>query len=183
MSALQRRAAAWLVAIGACVAVLAAPASGRSWKPTQTQQALDYLTISHYKAGEIIILIWLGAPMMTNDAARQLFEKNIVIGAAHAHIGTDGTVSFDAIDNLQALDATKRPLAPVTPDSLTPVMAGAMTTTQTIYRQTLGAMGQGIHWFVFDAGTVHACGKGMLSIPYEGEIYTYETPVPGCPKA
>lgn len=183
MSGLRKRAAALLMATGACVALLAAPASGRPWKPAPAQQASDYLTITHNKPGELIIIIWLGSPMMTSEASRQMLEKNIVIGIVDAHVAAAGTMSFQPIDRLQVLDETNTPLAVVTAETLTPVLAGVMTATQTLYRQSLGAMGQGIHWFVFDAGKVHACGKGLLSIPYAGEIYTYETPVPGCPKA
>lgn len=43
-------------------------------------------------------------------------------------------------------------------------------------------MGQGTHWFVFEANNVHSCGVGGLAVPYDGELYTYQTPIPGCPK-
>jgi hypothetical protein len=42
-------------------------------------------------------------------------------------------------------------------------------------------MGQGMRIFAFDNGGVHACSKGGISIPYDGEVYTYATPIPGCP--
>jgi hypothetical protein len=48
-------------------------------------------------------------------------------------------------------------------------------------RQTIGQMGQGMHFFAFEGG-VHACEKGQLSIPFAGETYIYDTPIPGCPK-
>ena len=48
-------------------------------------------------------------------------------------------------------------------------------------RQAAGAMGQGMAFFAYENGGVHACQKGGLSIPFNDEVYTYDTPVPGCP--
>jgi len=52
---------------------------------------------------------------------------------------------------------------------------------QAILQKSIGPMGQGFRWFVFEGGAVHACETGGLSVAYDGETYTYETPIPGCP--
>ena len=31
-----------------------------------------------------------------------------------------------------------------------------------------------------DGAAVHACAAGILSIPFANEVYTYQTPIPGC---
>jgi len=51
---------------------------------------------------------------------------------------------------------------------------------QAVLPKAFGPMGQGFRWFVFAGGAVHACEAG-LSVAYDGETYTYETPIPGCP--
>jgi hypothetical protein len=48
-----------------------------------------------------------------------------------------------------------------------------MTAMEGIFRQSLGAFGQGIAWFIFEAGAIRTCDKGMLIVPYADE---------GCPK-
>jgi hypothetical protein len=68
-------------------------------------------------------------------------------------------------------------------NDIPPAITGLLAGLQAALNQSLGAMGQGIRWFVFEAGGVHACGPGGLSIPFEGETHSYETPIPGCPKA
>jgi hypothetical protein len=39
-----------------------------------------------------------------------------------------------------------------------------------------------MRWFVFDGSTIHSCQPGKLSVPYGGETYIYDTPIPGCAK-
>jgi hypothetical protein len=57
-----------------------------------------------------------------------------------------------------------------------------ITTVEASFRQSSGRLGDGTRFFIFDAGTVRACEKGKISVPYEGETYTWETPFPGCPQ-
>ena len=47
-----------------------------------------------------------------------------------------------------------------------------------------GTQGKGIvAWGVWEAGSVTACQKGKLVVSYEGEAYSFDTPLPGCPKS
>lgn len=35
---------------------------------------------------------------------------------------------------------------------------------------------------IYEAGSVNACRSGKLPVAYEGETYSYDTPLPGCEK-
>jgi hypothetical protein len=87
---------------------------------------------------------------------------------------------FDAIDPLQIKDANGKPLTLLEGDKLPSDASQLVTAMGGTMKQALGAMGQGMRIFVYDNGGVHACAKGGLSIPYNGEVYTYDTPFPGC---
>ncbi len=104
------------------------------------------------------------------------------IGVVEARANPTGTLSFSPIDTLNANDADGAPLKHMTPNEVPPTLTGLLAALQAGLAQSLGPMGQGIHWFVFDGGGVHSCGKGGFSVPFDGETYTYETPIPGCPK-
>src|SRR5208282_6679010 len=69
------------------------------------------------------------------------------------------------------------PLKLLNDDDIAPAVKGAVTTMEAAFRQSMGALGQGFHWFVFAGGTVNACKDGGLSIPFAGETYTYKTPI------
>lgn len=177
--------------LGICIALSAfaaigAPSQARAWKPQGAALAQDYAVITDTRADhDIVILSWFASPLAASapnaEAAQAMLDKYIIIGAVHGHIGTGGAVSFDTTDTLQALDADKKPLTLLEGDKIPPMVAGSVSLLGAMMRQSIGAMGQGMRFFVFDAGDVHACGKGQLAVPYAGETYTYDTPIPGCP--
>jgi hypothetical protein len=89
-------------------------------------------------------------------------------------------MSFDDTDTLEALDGGNKPLAIVPRNELPPAAIGNLSAFEASFRQSLGPLGAGVKFFTFDAGTVRACEKGGISIPFAGETYTWETPFPGC---
>ena len=56
------------------------------------------------------------------------------------------------------------------------------------YRDTLGFevrsdVGKGkMRWSIYETGTVSACQPGKLVVIYDGESYSFDTPMPGCVK-
>ena len=167
----------------------ASTASSRAWKATPEALARDYATILDTRAqGELVVLAWFAPALVPQSApgaanVSAMLEKYVVLMITHAHLEMPtGKMSFDDIDTLEARDQSQRPLGLVTRDALPPATAGAVTTLEALFRQSFGAMGSGMKTFVFDAGTVHSCQKGELSVPYGGETYTWETPFPGCPQ-
>jgi len=156
----------------------------RPWKPAMKQLASDYATIiDDRNARDIKIIFWLAPPIMDPGRAAELVDKYVIIGVARGRFSAEGSVTFDPIDSLRVKDSNAMPLQRLTGEEIPPVVAGAVATMESIFGQSLGAFGKGMHWFVFAGGTVHACGNGGISIPFAGETYTYDTPFPGCPHA
>jgi hypothetical protein len=137
----------------------------------------------HRPDGELVILFWF-VPLLVEKSpvAQAMLDKYIIIAAVHAHFDPGGTATFDPIDGLAAKDADDKSLTLLQTDTMPPTVAGAMVTLSGMMKQIIGQMGQGMHFFAFEAGNVHTCAPGRLSVPLAGEIYTYDTPFPGCPK-
>jgi hypothetical protein len=185
ISAIRKQFRAALIVFSALLCVLSAssPAGARPWKTTPQGLAQDYAEIVDARGqGEIVVLFWFVPQMVAESPAAQAFlDKYIVIGVVHARPGPGGSMLFDAIDTLQASDAGGKPLTLLEGDKLPSDVSAFVAAMGGTMKQALGAMGQGMHLFVFDNGGVHDCGKGGIAIPYAGEVYTYDTPIPGCP--
>ena len=165
-----------------CVLLAAGPAAARPWNPKPAALAQDYAMIMDTRgAGDLVLVFWFVPPIAANSPqAQAVLDKYVIIGVVHGHMQIGGSMSFDAIDALQAQDSSGKSLTALTGDKVPPEVAGFMTTMGGFVKQSIGAMGQGMHFFAFDGGNVHACGKGQLAIPYDGQTYTYDTPIPGC---
>ena len=145
--------------------------------------AQDYAQILDVRGqGEIVVIFWM-VPQIVGEvpAAHAILEKYVVIGVDHSRLGPAGSMLFDAIDPLQVKDTGGKPLTLLEGDKLPADVSAFVTAMGGTMKQALGAMGQGMHIFVYDSAGVHSCAKGGLSIPYAGEGYTYSTPIPGCP--
>lgn len=164
--------------------VLAAPVSSRPWKPDAKAAAQDYAQIVHNKPNGDIVMVWWLVPQIvpTLPEVQQVLDNYVIVGVGQGHVAPTGTISFAATDTLGANDGNGRALKFLSTNDIPPAITGLLTGLQAALGQSLGAMGQGFRWFVFEAGGVHACAPGGLSIPFAGETYTYETPIPGCPK-
>ena len=102
-----------------------------------------------------------------------------MIAAVHGHVQPNGTPFFYDLSTLEARGADRKLLTLIPKDALPPAAASLITYWETQARQSKGQ--QGTKFFIFDAGTVRACEKGELSVPLDGETYTWNTPFPGCP--
>jgi len=157
-------------------------AGARMWKPSATVVAQDYAQIIDDRSNDDIVIVWWLLPQMFPDkAAQDLVRKNVIFGVLKAHVSSDVTFSFSEVDHLDVKQSDGTPLTPLSGDQIPPTLAGTLAIIEAGLRQGLGAMGRGIHWFVFDGTDVDSCAKGGLSVPFADEVYTYETPVPGCP--
>ena len=179
----QFRAALLVFSTLLCVLSVSSPAGARPWKTTPQGLAQDYVEIVDARSqGEIVVLFWFVPQMVAESpVAQALLDKYIIVGVVHARPGPGGSMLFDAIDTLQATDAGGKPLTLLEGDKLPSDVSQLVNAMGGTMKQALGAMGQGMRIFAFDNGGVHACSKGGISIPYDGEGYTYATPIPGCP--
>ncbi len=178
------RAAALFACVAAlCQIFVSVPADARPWKPTPASLAEDYAIISDTRSDNDLVMVFWLVPQMypTLPQAQALLDKYIVVAVIHAHRGALGGAVFDTVDTLEAKDGNGKPLKLLTGADLPPDVAQSVTAFGGVMQQLLGPMGQGMSFFVFNKGSVHACEKGQLVIPYAGETYTYDTPIPGCP--
>lgn len=170
------------LAVGAMVLGLTfSSASSRPWKPTPIQTAGDYSVINHSKSNtETVNIKWWAAPTLPPGPITALLEKYVVISIVHFHVNPGMTFSFEDVQTLEANDGSGNPLTPVLRDELPPAFIGFLSSLEATFRQSLGRLGDGTKFFIFDAGAVRACEDGGLSVPFAGETYTWDTPFPGC---
>jgi len=176
----SQRAAAIVLTV--CCAWLAAmPASARPWKPTPVKMAQDYLLIQDDRGhGEMVMVVWFAPKMAGQEApAAGVLDKYVVLAVVHGRPGMGGLV-FDEVKDLAVKDNDGDPLKPIAEKDIPSDLAPFLMTVAMIYKSSLGALGQGIHFFVFEPGKVHSCQKGGLSLDFAGETYTFDTPIPGC---
>ena len=154
----------------------------RMWKPSARAVAQDYAQIIDDRSnGDIIIVWWLVPQMFDNKAAQDIMSKNAIFGVLKARISSDVTFSFAEVDHLDVERSDGTRLTPLSSDQFPPAVAGTLAALEAGLRQGLGVMGRGIRWFVFDGTNVDSCAKGDLSVLFAGEVYTFDTPIPGCP--
>ena len=176
---MHKRGAAF-AALAVCGALAAADA--RPWKPQGDALAEDYAEIVDSRPnGDLVLLMWMVPQIVKGSpAAAAMLDKYVMIGVVQAHSQPGGVVTFEDIDTLAAGDISGKPLKLLQGNDLPPDVTGGIAGISGVMRRTIGQMGQGMHFFAFEAGAVHACEKGRLSVPFAGETYTYDTPIPGC---
>jgi hypothetical protein len=160
-------------------------ASSRPWKPTPSEIAADYASINHTRGiGDFVTIAWWPSRMaMPGTRLADTLEKYVLISVLHSHVNFKEPatgISFDDIKMLEAMNESGKALAPVSEDALPPASIEALAAFEVGYRRGLGPRGIGVRFFLFDAGAVRACEMGGISVPFDGETYTWETPFPGC---
>jgi hypothetical protein len=164
----------------------AAPAlQSRPW-PRNAPNAADYLIINDNRGnGDVVLVFWLASPLIPvsagQQAARDLLDKYVVIGVAHAHVSKEATFRFDRATAPQVTGAKNDQLQLLDTETMSPAIVGALAAVKVAFSQSLGEFGKGIQWFVFATGSVNPCSNGAMAVQFENEKYTYVTPVPGCP--
>ena len=120
------------------------PASSRPWKPTHVQVAQDYATIQHQKSKTDSVMIrWWAQPTATpGTTLATILEKYVVISVVQFHVNPDGTMSFDDVATLDALDSSGHPLTRVPENALVPIAAGVLSGVKAAFRQSVGPNGR-----------------------------------------
>jgi hypothetical protein len=177
----------WMACAAMAVTLVAAPVEARQWGQGPAA-ALDYSQIVHVKPNGQLVLVWwvvpeIFAPMPNTQALLNVLSRYVVLGVAQGRPGANGAMAMETIPPVQITDQMGRSYMPLADNALPPDVSQAISTLQAISRQSpLGPIAQGIRWFVFQADTIHSCAPGKVSVPFGGETYTYDTPVPGCTK-
>jgi len=171
----------------ASVAVLMRPltAEARQWRATPMALAQEYVQIIDQRSpSELIIVFWISPQLIqqapANKPARQLLAKNMVVGVVHADIspGDSFTLRTPAA---AAVDVAPRGPQINLPDSkIEPAAFGVIEGLRQTLGQALGPVGKGIRWSMFDGSNVNSRAAGAFAVKYANEVYTFETPIPGC---
>ena len=174
--------------IAFCLSVTFGTAEARQWSPDVHASALDYSQIFHARpSGEIVLLWWVVPEIFTPNANNQsllnVLSHYVVIGVAEGRPGGNGALAFENVPALQIADQNGRMFSAIPDSSLPADVSQGIANLQALSRQSqLGPIAQGMHWFVYQADSIHSCAPGRLSVPFAGETYTFDTPIPGCPK-
>ncbi len=176
-----------MIAVGVVLSCVgfSSSASSRLWKATPSQIAGEYASITHNRGnGDFVTIVWSASPTaVAGSQLATILEQYVVISAVHSRTNfaqpAAGT-TFDDIKNLERRDDSGNTLSPVSRDILPPASIGILAAFEAGYRRGLGPRANGVRFFLFDMGTVRACEKGGISVPLDGETYTWETPFPGC---
>lgn len=161
---------------------IAMPASARLWKPTPDQLAQDYLTITHNKGAEgRVVVSWTASSIIPSPILKQLLDKYIVVSIAHTRPGPEGGTVWDDVEGVQVSDVNGQPLKEVKQDAMPPTLVGLIASSDASMRQNTQGKAK-VYWSVWEPGSVSACGRGKLVVTYDGEAYSFDTPLPGCTK-
>jgi hypothetical protein len=178
-----------LARIMIALSLAAVPAEARQWSPAPQAAAADYTQIVHVKPNGQLVFVWwvvpeIFAPMPNTQALLNVLSRYTVIGVAQGRPAANGALAMDPVQPVQITDQSGRSYSPLAENSLPADVTQAIATLQAIARQNppLAPIAQGIRWFVFQADTIHSCAPGKVSVPFGGETYIYDTPVPGCVK-
>lgn len=188
----MRRLIGWRLGLGVLgmlggLALPAGDAPARPWTRDPRSLAADYLSIDDNRGGgEVVILVWMAPPMLPDMAGRaqvaEILDSYVVIGVVDARIdAATGQPSFAPVPPPQARTGDGRPLDGLGPGTMPPAVTNALVQLQSAMGRSLGPLGQGVRWFAFAAAGTRACAKGGLVVPFAGESYRWDTPVPGCP--
>jgi hypothetical protein len=176
----------WPIFALCLAAAFGGSADARQWNPDVHASALDYSQIFHARpTGEILLLWWVVPEIFTPNANNQsllnVLSRYVVIGAAEGRPGPNGALAFENIPALQITDQNGRMFSAIPDGSLPADVSQAVQSLQAISRQSqLGPIAQGMRWFVYQSDSARSCAPGRLGVPFAGETYTFDTPIPGC---
>ena len=161
---------------------LVSPSQARLWKPTAIQLAGDYVAIIHNKGAEGRVAVnWVASPAISGAVLQQAMDKYVLISIAHTRVAPGGVTSWDDVQGVQVTDGANQSLKEVTGDAIPPTLVGFIASADALARQATQGRSK-VHWGVYEAGNVNACQPGALRVSYDGETYSFDTPIPGCEK-
>lgn len=156
------------------------PAAAREWKPSPQSQAMDYSQITDTRNKNIVFMWWLAPPAFTEPSLQPIFSKYFILGVAHAEIDATVDINFLDVEAPLVKDTSGTPLKLVNDEDQPPGVVAVLAGMRSALVKMIGPMGKGMKLFVYEPGSVDACKPGKVSIPLNNEVYTYDTPMPGC---
>lgn len=168
----------------ACLAIAVGasqPAAARQWRQTPSAAALEYTQIIDTRDKNLVFLWWIAAPAFHEPALDPLLKKYFILGVARARIDETTNIVFLDVEAPAVKSADGKTLKLIKDDDQPPTVVAVVAGLKSLASKLIGPMGNGMKLFVFEPGAVDACKPGKVSIPLDEEVYTYDTPIPGCP--
>jgi hypothetical protein len=162
------------------------PSEARKWRVRPHDLAADYSQIIDQRPGnEVVVVYWITPetidPNMPNaEAFKTVLREHMLVGISHAGAVGAGRWDFRTPDDPIVEDGDAQKRQPLPKEEWPAVITAYSVFMQKFLSQSFGSLGGGFHWFVFDGKGIDSCGKGLLWIQYDGERYSYVTPIPGC---
>jgi hypothetical protein len=161
-------------------------ADARKWRVKPSDLAADYSQIIDQRAGnEVVVIYWVApetmdASIQNVEAFRSMLRDYIIVGAAHGTASQTGRLNFRVPEGLVVQSGDGKARQPLAKETWPPLVTAFSTVIQNFMSQSMGQLGEGFNWFVFEGKGIESCGKGRFWVAYAGERYNYETPIPGC---
>jgi hypothetical protein len=158
----------------------------RKWRVRPHDLASDYSQIVDQRPGnEVVVVYWIApetmdANMPNVEAFKAILRQHMLVGIAHGSAVQAGRWDFRVPENPLLEDGEGKQRQPIAKENWPPMIAAYSAFMQKFLSQSLGPLGGGFHWFVFEGKGIDSCGKGSFWIQYAGERYSYFTPIPGC---
>ncbi|MFQ5953926.1 MAG: hypothetical protein ACE5JZ_02560 [Kiloniellales bacterium] len=164
---------------------LAAQAEARQWKPEPQDQAVEYAQIIDRRSEtETVVVMWLAPEILEKTTEsrtiRSVLKIYAIIGIGHASASPAGKVEFTVPKGVLVETGEDQVRQPLDQETLPPTVSATISSLGELLAQGMGAMGQGMVWFVFDGKGLESCREGGFRVVYADEAYDYETPIPGC---
>jgi len=161
-------------------------AEARKWRVKPSDLAADYSQIIDQRPGnDVVVIYWIApetmnAGMQNVETYRSMLREHVIIGVAHGTASQGGRFNFRAPEGLTLQTSDGQSRQPMAKESWPPMVSAFSAVIQNFMTQSLGQLGEGFHWFVFEGKGIESCGKGRFWVSYAGEKYNYDTPIPGC---
>ncbi len=169
----------------ALLAGITVPAMSRTWKPTPLQAAQDYLTIEHGISDyEHVVVFWYAPEFFGNDPGsaeiRKITQDYLMVALMHFKVDDLGRFEVFVPEAVSVESDGSEPLTQIPASELPPVTSALVDVMTKTVAGGMGKVGSGMRMFLFDGSSVNSCREGVLSITFNEESYTFETPLPGC---
>lgn len=166
--------------------MLPSSAEARKWRIKPTDLASEYSQIIDQRPGsEVVVVYWIAPetmdPNMQNaEAIKAMLREHMIVAVAHGSASSSGSLSFRVPEGVALEDGEGKQREPIAKEAWPPMVSAFSAVLQGFLVQSMGQLGNGFHWYVFDGKGIDSCGKGRFWIRYAGERYNYDTPIPGC---
>ena len=176
------------LAIGLLIFALSLPwtSEARKWRVRPHDLASDYSQIIDHRPGnEVVVVYWIApetmdANMSNVDAIRTMLREHMLVAIVHGSATKAGRLDFRVPETPILEDGERKQRQPLAKENWPPMVTAYSELMERFLTQSLGQLGEGFHWFVFDGKGIDSCNKGRFWIQYAAERYNYDTPIPGC---